>query len=57
MVVVVISIIAFSVPHLTFASMEHTRTHMSFGKQWVAFVGVILALSGVEAIAKLKPGL
>jgi amino acid transporter/nucleotide-binding universal stress UspA family protein len=53
MVVVVIAIIAFSVPHLTFASMEHTRTHMSFGKQWVAFVGVILALSGVEAVANL----
>jgi amino acid transporter/nucleotide-binding universal stress UspA family protein len=53
MVVVVISIIALSAPHLTFDSMEHTKFHMSFKRQWVAFVGVILALSGVEAIANL----
>jgi amino acid transporter/nucleotide-binding universal stress UspA family protein len=52
-VLVVIAIIALSVPHLTFVSMEHTRTHMSFTNQWVAFVGVILALSGAESIANL----
>ena len=51
MVVVVVAIIALSVPHLTFASMEHSRA--GFSKNWVTFVAVILALSGVEAIANL----
>ena len=51
MVVVVIAIIAFSAPHLTFAYLE--APHSSFGKNWVAFADVILALSGVEAIANL----
>ena len=51
MVIVVVGIIALSVPHLNFNSLE--PTHTSFSKNWVAFVGVILALSGVEAIANL----
>jgi amino acid transporter/nucleotide-binding universal stress UspA family protein len=51
MVVVVVCIIALSAPHFSFASME--RPHTSFGKNWVAFANVILALSGVEAIANL----
>ena len=61
-VVAVLAIIALSAPHLTFASMEHARTHLSFRTKWVAFVGVILALSGAESIAnltgvmKLDPG-
>ena len=50
-VVVVVLIILFSVPHLTTAFLE--PSHQSFGKNWVGFVGVILALSGVEAIANL----
>jgi nucleotide-binding universal stress UspA family protein len=50
MVAVVVIIVAFSVPHLNFISME---PHTSFGKNWVAFADVILALSGVEAIANL----
>jgi amino acid transporter/nucleotide-binding universal stress UspA family protein len=60
MVVVVLAIIALSLPHLTLSRME--ALHTSFAKNWVAFVGVILALSGVEAIAnltgvmKLDPG-
>ncbi len=60
MVVVVVGIIALSAPHLTFAHME--APHESFGMNWIAFCGVILALSGVEAIAnltgvmKLNPG-
>ena len=59
-VIVVLSLIAFSVPHLTFKNLE--APHTSFSEAWVAFVGVILALSGVEAIAnltgvlKLDPG-
>jgi amino acid transporter/nucleotide-binding universal stress UspA family protein len=51
MVVVVLAIIAFSFPHLTLTRLE--PLHESFSNNWVAFVGVILALSGVEAIANL----
>jgi len=59
-VVVVVVIILMSLPHLTLAYLE--PSHKSFAKNWSAFVGVILALSGVEAIAnltgvmKLDPG-
>jgi amino acid transporter/nucleotide-binding universal stress UspA family protein len=51
MVVVVVAIVAMSLPHLSTAHLE--PTHESFGTNWVAFVGVILALSGVESIANL----
>lgn len=51
MVVAVVVVILFSLPHLTFAHLQ-TSTE-SFGKRWVEFTGVILALSGVEAIANL----
>jgi amino acid transporter/nucleotide-binding universal stress UspA family protein len=51
MVIVVVGLIALSVPHLTFTHLE--PPHSTFGEAWVAFVGVILALSGVEAIANL----
>lgn len=60
MVVVVLLIIGLSVPHLTVANLE--APHDGFAPNWIAFVGVILALSGVEAIAnltgvmKLDPG-
>jgi amino acid transporter/nucleotide-binding universal stress UspA family protein len=60
MVVVVVMIVGLSVPHLTFVHLE--PTHQTFEKNWIEFVGVILALSGVEAIAnltgvmKLDPG-
>lgn len=51
MVVVVVGIIALSVPHLTLANLQPMKG--TFEQNWVAFVGVILALSGVEAIANL----
>jgi amino acid transporter len=50
-VVVVIVLVGISAPHLTTQFLE--PRHESFGKLWVQFVGVILALSGVEAIANL----
>lgn len=50
-VLAVIAIIALSAPHLTFVNLE--RPHTSFEKNWVAFVSVILALSGAESIANL----
>ena len=51
MVVVVVAIIGFSAPHFSLSHLE--PPHASFSRNWVAFVGVILALSGVEAIANL----
>jgi amino acid transporter len=51
MVLVVLAIIALSMPHLTTTQLE--PPHTSFAKNWVAFADVILALSGVEAIANL----
>jgi amino acid transporter/nucleotide-binding universal stress UspA family protein len=50
-VIVVIILIAVSAPHLTTQYLE--RPHERLGHLWVQFVGVILALSGVEAIANL----
>ena len=60
MVGVVLLIICFSLPHLTLANLE--SSHQTFRHNWIAFVSVILALSGVETIAnltgvlKLDPG-
>jgi len=59
-IVVVMVLIGISIPHLTMRYVE--PPHQSFSNVWVQFVGVILALSGVEAIAnmtgvmKLDPG-
>jgi amino acid transporter/nucleotide-binding universal stress UspA family protein len=59
-VIVVIALIAISAPHLTTRFLE--PRHESLSTLWVQFVGVILALSGVESIAnvtgvmKLDPG-
>lgn len=51
MVLVVVAIIGLSIPHLSFTNLQ--PSHAGFGKTWVSFVGVILALSGVETIANL----
>ena len=59
-VLVVLALIGMSLPHLTTRCLE--PRHEGIGTVWVQFVGVILALSGVEAIAnltgvlKLDPG-
>jgi nucleotide-binding universal stress UspA family protein len=59
-VAVVILIILFSSPYLTTTRLEASQH--GFRTDWVNFVGIILALSGVEAIAnltgvmKLDPG-
>src|ERR1044071_5002951 len=50
-VVVVVATIAFSAKHLTLTHLEPPHTNLE--TLWVQFVGVILALSGVEAIANL----
>ena len=51
MVAVVVIIIALSAPHLTRVNLEPSPS--AFKPNWLAFVGMILALSGVEAIANL----
>src|SRR5204862_1231294 len=59
-VIVVVATIAFSSRYLNLAHLEPRHTDLE--TLWVQFVGVILALSGVEAIAnltgvmKLDPG-
>ena len=50
-VIVVVILIVISFPHLTTAYLE--RPHEKISQLWVQFVSVILALSGVEAIANL----
>src|SRR5207253_5262406 len=50
-VIVVVATIAFSAPHLNLAHLEPRHTNLE--TVWIQFVGVILALSGVEAIANL----
>src|SRR5262249_39575555 len=50
-VLVVIALGAFSIPHLGDAWRNLQPLHDSFGRNWAAFVGIVLALSGVEAIA------
>src|SRR5262249_38185978 len=58
--VIVVVLVAFSVPHLTTPFLD--PPHGSLSTVWVQFVGVILALSGAESIAnltgvmKLDPG-
>jgi nucleotide-binding universal stress UspA family protein len=47
----VLGIIILALPHLSFSGLE--LPHADFHSNWVAFAGVILALSGVEAIASL----
>jgi amino acid transporter len=60
MVIVVVAIIVLSAPYLTWSTLQPST--QGFGHDWVAFTGVILALSGVEAVAnltgvmKLDPG-
>jgi amino acid transporter/nucleotide-binding universal stress UspA family protein len=59
-VVVVLGLI--SLPHLGLAMHNLQPLHGGFGENWKGFVGIVLALSGVEAIAnstgvmKLDPG-
>jgi amino acid transporter len=50
-VIVVLILIGLSAPHFTLRYLE--PPHESYRQLWIQFVGVILALSGVEAIANL----
>ncbi len=61
-VIVVVTLGAFAIPHLGDAIHNLQPLTGGFGHNWNAFVGIVLALSGVEAIAnatgvmKLNPG-
>jgi len=50
-VIMVIAIVLLSAPHLSL--LQVGSPHADLGHTWIAFVGVILALSGVEAIANI----
>jgi len=62
MLVVTIGLALFAMPHLGEAWHNTQPLSGGFGKNWMSFVGVVLALSGVEAVAnatgvmKLNPG-
>src|SRR5438552_2285147 len=61
-VIVVIALGIFCLPHINEAFAHLQPLHGTFTHNWFAFVGIVLALSGVEAIAnatgvmKLDPG-
>jgi len=60
--IVVVVLGLFCLPHINSAIGNLQPLHGSFGHNWAGFVGIVLALSGVEAIAnatgvmKLDPG-
>jgi len=60
--IVVVVLGLFSLPHISEAFGHLQPLHGSFERNWAGFVGIVLALSGVEAIAnatgvmKLDPG-
>jgi nucleotide-binding universal stress UspA family protein len=60
--IVVVVLGLFSLPHIGEAIRHLQPLHGTFGQNWAGFVGIVLALSGVEAIAnatgvmKLDPG-
>jgi amino acid transporter/nucleotide-binding universal stress UspA family protein len=60
--IVVVVLGLFSLPHISEAVGHLQPLHGSFERNWAGFVGIVLALSGVEAIAnatgvmKLDPG-
>src|SRR5213595_2772470 len=60
--IVVVVLGLFSLPHMGEAIGRLQPLHGTFGQNWAGFVGIVLALSGVEAIAnatgvmKLDPG-
>src|SRR5206468_5611426 len=60
--IVVVVLGLFSLPHLSEAFGHLQPLHGTFAQNWAGFVGIVLALSGVEAIAnatgvmKLDPG-
>jgi amino acid transporter/nucleotide-binding universal stress UspA family protein len=60
--IVVIVLGLFSLPHIGAAIGNLQPLHGAFSQNWAGFVGIVLALSGVEAIAnatgvmKLDPG-
>lgn len=53
MVVITLLIVAFALPQIDFANLKWGRLFQPIGDVWYSFVYIVLALSGVEAIANL----
>jgi len=55
MVVITLLISAFAIPKVHWTQLPHYigHVHHHFGELWIGFVSIVLALSGVEAIANL----
>jgi amino acid transporter len=53
MVAITLLVVAFALPQIHWSQVEFGSFYQPPGKMWEAFVGIVLALSGVEAIANL----
>ena len=55
MILITILISAFAIPQVSWRQLPHYLGHVHHGYKdlWIAFVSIVLALSGVEAIANL----
>jgi amino acid transporter len=55
MVLITVLISAFAIPQVSWRQLPHYLGHVHHGYKdlWIAFVSIVLALSGVEAIANL----
>ncbi|HEV7300861.1 MAG TPA: amino acid permease [Tepidisphaeraceae bacterium] len=53
MILITMLIVFGSIPHVDWGQLEIGHLNHDFGSTWVAFVSIVLALSGVEAIANL----
>jgi amino acid transporter len=53
MVVITLGVLAFALPQVPWGHVKIGSFWQPPGKMWEAFVGIVLALSGVEAIANL----
>jgi amino acid transporter len=53
MIAITLLIVGGALPQIEWSNVEFGHLNHSFGSTWVAFVSIVLALSGVEAIANL----
>jgi len=55
MMLITLTITAFAIPKISWHELPSRIGHLSHppGEMWIAFVSIVLALSGVEAIANL----
>ncbi len=53
MIAITLLIVIGAMPQVDWSNIEFGHLNHSFGSEWVAFVSIVLALSGVEAVANL----